>query len=83
VEELPHWPYNVLVFVTVSLHAQHISPFPGPAHTRGMLSFGNRPLASLARMRRIRASASMAALLRFQSSWRSKPDFPKAGVRGK
>ena len=54
-EELPHWPYNVLVFVTVSLHAQHISPFPGPAHTRGMLSFGNRPLASVARMRRIKS----------------------------
>src|ERR1700730_14538768 len=46
------------VLVIASSQASHVSPLPAPPHKRGILSWGSRPSASLARMRRRRDSCS-------------------------
>jgi hypothetical protein len=77
-------------FVTMISQASQDSPLPDPPQIRGMLFSGNLPSASLLRMRRRRASWSMAAFREwrthdqatFTGVWRSASVSPKGRGAG-
>src|SRR5438309_6658655 len=50
---------TICACVTVSSQAAHVSPSPGRAEIRGMLSCGSRPSASFSRMSRWTVSSSI------------------------